>query len=378
MRKVTLNSKSTLGKVENPLFDQLFVSIWPKATIENGTPPERVVTLNEFLTSLSSENEKLSQEILTIIGNQGKSDTFKKWRAAHTPIFMPGKCPERGSIEEHSPIVIGDIDNIPPDQVEHYLSKLLSIPYILAAFPSVTRTGIRFIAWVEHYNPDRHADFYAAVTIDVAERLEIPLKSRGGEKGPHIDDVTTKAIKNVWFFAHVPEELVLVNDKPLPFRMELPDGTKEVGRGKKTTGEKRQYKVEHTTRDQALNLVEQIEARNLDLTPGKTGDWFKIGLALLDEFGDSEGLEIFHRVSRFYPGYTLEETETQWQEVKKKANGSVQIDTFFKLCQNAGLLVDHKQIVAGKRGENSVQRPAPAPKPIQAKEDPVVAEGGGG
>ncbi len=395
MSKITLNSQVTPGKVENPLFDQLFVSIWPKANgIKNGTKRDKVISLSQFLTDLHQKGEELAKEILTRYAKEGKSKTFTDWRALHIPVFVPGKYEFKGTLIDPSPIIIGDLDHIPANQHIQILERLVALPYILAAFPSVTRTGIRFIAWVTNYQAKRHREIYIAVTSDVSQRLNIPLKSKVGEEGPHVDIVSTKGLDQVWYFAHVPRELIYINEKPVALSVEL-EVREEPEKERKTTGGGK-YKTEHTTRDQVLNLVEQIEARRLDLTRGKTDAWFRIGLALFDEFEAVEGLELFHRVSRFHPKYTQEETAQQWEEVRKKENGSVRINTFFEICQTAGILVDHSAIAAGKqknlsdffvdssssssdltahsagkRADNRAQRPAPGPKEVQSMEEPV-------
>ena len=65
--------------------------------------------------------------------------------------------------------------------------------------------------------------------------------------------------------------------------------------------------------ERLLNLV--IE-RKIDITQ-IYNDWIKIGLVIKNLFGE-KGLDLFLKVSSFYPDYSQEETESKYLELNEK------------------------------------------------------------
>ena len=58
------------------------------------------------------------------------------------------------------------------------------------------------------------------------------------------------------------------------------------------------------------SLIRKIERTHTDITTDYN-DWLKIAGTLASIYG-SEGLELFHRISRFYSGYDKTQTEKQF------------------------------------------------------------------
>ena len=52
-------------------------------------------------------------------------------------------------------------------------------------------------------------------------------------------------------------------------------------------------------------ITQRIEAARVDIT-GDYATWRDIGFALSDQLGEN-GRDYYHRISRFYPGYTEQE-----------------------------------------------------------------------
>lgn len=65
--------------------------------------------------------------------------------------------------------------------------------------------------------------------------------------------------------------------------------------------------------ERLLNLV--IE-RQVDITP-IYNDWIRIGLVIKNLFED-KGLDLFLKVSSFYPNYTQEEAENKYFELDER------------------------------------------------------------
>jgi len=88
------------------------------------------------------------------------------------------------------------------------------------------------------------------------------------------------------------------------------------------------------------NVLKQIEEKKTDITAAYN-DWVRIGFAFADKFGES-GRSLFHRVSRFYPGYLPDDCDNQFNNCLKSNGHGVTLKTFFYLAKNAGLEISPK------------------------------------
>lgn len=87
-----------------------------------------------------------------------------------------------------------------------------------------------------------------------------------------------------------------------------------------------------TDYERAELAVEDIENSGIDITSEYT-DWVRIGFAL-GTLGES-GRELFHRVSRFYPKYNRQRTDSQFD--KSMGEGSVNLETLFSIAHDKGV-----------------------------------------
>lgn len=87
-------------------------------------------------------------------------------------------------------------------------------------------------------------------------------------------------------------------------------------------------------------LIQKIEDAQMDITSDYS-DWRNIGFAIADEFGES-GRDFYLRVSRFYTGFSNNETNKQF-DASLKANGSgINLSTLFYLAKNAGITLSKR------------------------------------
>lgn len=82
-------------------------------------------------------------------------------------------------------------------------------------------------------------------------------------------------------------------------------------------------------------IVVKIENRQTDITAGYE-NWLQIGFALADGLGEN-GRSYFHRISRFYPRYTHQETDKKYDSCLKNKHPKTTISTFFYLAKLAGI-----------------------------------------
>ena len=79
--------------------------------------------------------------------------------------------------------------------------------------------------------------------------------------------------------------------------------------------------------DEVERIIQSIEANRTDIT-STYSDWVNIGFAFADEFGEN-GRNLFHRVSQFYPGYSVPECDKQFDNCLKSKGHGVSLKTFF-------------------------------------------------
>ncbi|HET6556666.1 MAG TPA: DUF3987 domain-containing protein, partial [Prolixibacteraceae bacterium] len=86
-------------------------------------------------------------------------------------------------------------------------------------------------------------------------------------------------------------------------------------------------------------VISRIEANLTDITTSYP-DWLNVGFAFANQFGEG-GRGFFHRVSRFYSGYTKAECDKQYDHCLKSTPSSrcITIKTFFHLAQQAGIVI---------------------------------------
>ena len=85
-----------------------------------------------------------------------------------------------------------------------------------------------------------------------------------------------------------------------------------------------------STVDQKLEYaIQRLEANRIDVTTHYY-DWYRIGMALASHFGEA-GRSYYHRISQFYPHYTLAETDKQYDRCLRYNHHRIGLGTLFYL-----------------------------------------------
>lgn len=84
------------------------------------------------------------------------------------------------------------------------------------------------------------------------------------------------------------------------------------------------------TRERVEACLDAIERTNTDIT-GNYDDWFRLGMALGNEFG-LDGEAYYHRISRFHADYKYTECAKKYAELSRNGR-RVRIGTFFTICK---------------------------------------------
>ncbi len=97
-------------------------------------------------------------------------------------------------------------------------------------------------------------------------------------------------------------------------------------------------------------VVSEIEACGIDLT-SDYGDWVKLGFALVDGLGE-QGRGYYHRLSSFYPGFTFEEANKQYNHCLNSHGNGITIRTLFHLAERAGVPLGRGRICKMPKCQN--------------------------
>ena len=89
------------------------------------------------------------------------------------------------------------------------------------------------------------------------------------------------------------------------------------------------------------NLTRQIEAQALDIT-GDYSQWLEIGFALKEALGEG-GRQYFHRLSRFYHGYSAAEADRQYDKCLSSGGEGIQPRTLSYFARQAGISIKSSQ-----------------------------------
>ena len=82
-------------------------------------------------------------------------------------------------------------------------------------------------------------------------------------------------------------------------------------------------------------IITRIESTQTEITANYS-DWRDIGFALADELGEA-GRDFYHRISRFYSGYSPADCNLQYDKCMKAKGHGITLKTFFHLAKHAGI-----------------------------------------
>ena len=117
------------------------------------------------------------------------------------------------------------------------------------------------------------------------------------------------------------------------------------------------------------NLTRQIESQSLDIT-GDYSQWLEIGFALKEALGEG-GRQYFHRLSRFYPGYSAAEADRQYDKCLSSGGEGIQPRTLFYFAKQAGIKIKSslpRQDDASVKSNQPSQDGGVSTQPIQTRD----------
>ena len=109
--------------------------------------------------------------------------------------------------------------------------------------------------------------------------------------------------------------------------------------------------------DDIETITQRIEAGQTDIAP-QYHQWRDLGFALSDYLGEN-GRTYYHRLSKYYPNYSEQETDTQYNRCLRATGTGITIKTFFQLAKDAGIKLVTKSPKSPKSSNGRSGRPTP-------------------
>ena len=109
-----------------------------------------------------------------------------------------------------------------------------------------------------------------------------------------------------------------------------------------------------------LAVVDAVEASGIDITP-TYDDWLSIAFALVSELGE-DGRDIFHRLSRFYPGYDPAEADHQYTACLKDGSREITLGTLFHIAKSHGVVVGREPMCSPSGGRKQEKTASSQPQ----------------
>ncbi len=180
----------------------------------------------------SGELKPLSEKLAAAL--QESKAAYKVVKERDCPAFIIGLFArkENDACEGYKPVLGIDIDGI-RDDFEQLLifQELKEIPYVLAAFPSVSGLGLRALV-ATNATFDTHKKAYEAVCTDLSRRLDIPTDKEqrrrikaaqnAGEAAPDgpVIDTGVNNQARIWFYSHVEAKALYINENAATFTID--------------------------------------------------------------------------------------------------------------------------------------------------------------
>lgn len=305
-------------------------------------------------------------------GKDGVKKLKKKLPYVIVPGLLDGDGVTEGNLVGITPVLPIDIDHLSPDDASQCRDKLTETLGKHAYYFGISPSGCGVRGFISIENTDRWMDHWRA--------LYHRLQELGYEQ-----DLKTKNPVQKYYLTYDPDAFFGDPEQIEPFvekveekkkKKKADEGTDgEASSGKNSKKRKAESEQKGSSRGSEAGRLERyvgmIGEKGVDLTADRD-NWIRIAFALVDGCGtDTEkARELFHRVSRFYPDYTEEETDEIFDDVAERydtGEDKTRVGTFYKICHDAGIQPDPPK--ASKKKE---QKKNDKKNKIRAAQDFIV------
>ena len=268
------------------------------------------VFLDDWLTS--TEYKLLSEKIRKTVDEEQRKKLKLKLPCVTPSGLFSARC-EDGLIV-HSGLVCIDIDKKQNPGVKDF-EKLKDLIRMVdcVAYCGVSTSGKGFFALIPISRTDLHKEHFESLAIDFL-RCGIVIDS-------------TSNVSWLRFYSYDPDPYINLKAKQY-CKIHKP--------AKRST--ESQHNPTENRRVEAL--INEIGDTLTDIT-GKYPQWFEIGCALANEYGE-EGRDMFHRISVCSELYDTSETDNQFTSCLKKPTkgAAISINTLFHYAKLNGVILN--------------------------------------
>lgn len=252
------------------------------------TKSSRVIDFVDYLEDVRSLKY---QDLLIPIWNEKNKDRRATLKKRLPLITTSGQFKERkdGSLIEHSGIIAIDFDDVRIDEVK----PLFSDPYTLALHRSCSHTG--YVCYVK-INGKKHAESFEQLAQYYYNKYNLYADPSG------------RNLSRARFVSGDPD--LYYNEESIKFAPKVEP--KDKAKPKDNT-------AYICTADDIDELINRICEKGIDVTSDYL-DWLRIGFALCDHYGHTEGYTQFDRISQFSEKYDPEKLGTKMGEYCAKSH----------------------------------------------------------
>ena len=236
----------------------------------------------------------------------------------------------------HSGLLCFDFDHIGNEtSVRDLQQRLIADPIlnVYLAFRSPSGDGLKLVV-KNNFTPENHNVKYAQLAQYIQHNYNTSVD--------HTNDIARacflchdpKAYYNSQFIIHNSQLKKSVESVERFSRSERANRSSELSVSSvESVGDKTSQSDKNSVRDKTLETaIQRIEQHHIDVTT-HYHDWYRIGMALASHYGEA-GRDYYHRISRFYPHYTPQETNKQYDLCLRYNTHRIHLGTLFYLIQN--------------------------------------------
>lgn len=287
-----------------------------RAPISN-TQPCKDITLHDVHEYITGETAKKNTDSLRAIADKKTARQFKARNFDYCTFSGTFTQRTDDGLIQHSGLLCFDFDDL--KNTEETKQKLLSDEFFETQLLFVSPSG-KGIKWVVEIDIEKapHKDWFNAISNYLLHTYSLEADSQcvnlsracflSHDSNCYINTNTSKTNKKefkITEWIKMNEEIVVSNNNDL----------------------------QSNIISNIENLTKVIEEKHIDITPDYQS-WVNLGFALSDELGEN-GREYFHRLSRFYPNYSKEETDIQYTSCINSQGHGITIKTLFHLAKQA-------------------------------------------
>ncbi len=271
----------------------------------NCTSPDDPQSVN-LLSWLNSDKHADKVRQIRAINDKAQRGKIKKTLPAITPSGTFSRH-EAAALISHSGFIGFDIDHVDDiDLVKQGISHIVNVAYCGL---SVSGRGLWGLVPIRY--PERHTEHFRALCNDFA-RYGYTL------------DKSCSNVDRLRIYSFDPD--AYFNHEATPYIKLFTPPPAAVPRYERPADES-------VTRENVEKIISRI---TMDITANYGEEWFPIGAALANEFGES-GRQYFHEISKHHPDYHPGETDRMFDHCLKGSYSQVTIASLFHIAKSYGV-----------------------------------------